>query len=122
MAKKIDTRIVSKAFARYIRMTPRKVRGVIDLVRGKRLKLAYSILIGVNKSARLPVEKVIKSAETNAKRSSPTIDTSGLIIKHIWADEGPLLGYGKRFRAAPMGRAMQIKKKTCHIGVELAVK
>jgi large subunit ribosomal protein L22 len=121
MAKKTGTNIISKASARYVRMTPRKVRNVIDLVRGKKLTQAYSTLIGVNKAARLPIEKAIKSAEANAKQVAPNIDIGSFFIKKIWADEGPLLGYGKRFRAAPMGRATPIRKKTCHIGVELGV-
>ncbi len=108
--------VVSKAYARYIRVSPRKVRLVIDLVRGEKVGRALAILASINKGARVYVEKLIKSAVSNAKLN-PQVLTDELFISKITADGGPML---KRYRAAAMGRATMIRRRSTHLSVELA--
>lgn len=108
--------VVSKAYARYIRVSPRKVRQVIDLVRGEKVGRALATLASINKGARVYVEKLIKSAVSNAKRN-PQVLTDELVISKITADGGPML---KRYRAAAMGRATMIRRRSTHLAVELA--
>lgn len=112
--KKVE--IVAKAHARYVRVSARKVRLVIDLIRGEKVGRALAILANTNKRARVYVEKALRSAISNA-RGNPAIDTEQLFISKIIADNGPQL---KRYRAAAMGRATMIRKRTTHLTVELA--
>ncbi len=108
--------LVSKAYAKYIRVSPRKVKGVIDLIRGERANQALSILAALNKRAKVYVEKTLRSAISNAQ-GNPTVKTDELFISRITADNGPML---KRYRAAAMGRATMIRRRTTHIKVELS--
>ncbi len=108
--------MISKATAKYIRITPRKFRLIIPLVKGKRVEYAIAMLASVNKKAAGYAIEVLKSALDNAKRLHRDIDTSNLYVSKLIADGGPML---KRFRAASMGRAVTIKKRTSHIHVEL---
>jgi len=108
--------VVSRAYARYIRVSPRKVRLVIDLVRGERVGPALATLASINKGARVYVEKLIKSAVSNAKLN-PQVLTDELFISKITADGGPML---KRYRAAAMGRATTIRRRSTHLSIELA--
>jgi len=110
--------MVSKAILRYIRITPRKFRQIIPLVKGKSAEQAIGILMGVKKKASLYAIDLIKSAIANSKRNVQNIDTSTLFISRMIADPGPQL---KRFRAASMGRASMIRKRTSHLTVELDV-
>lgn len=105
----------AKAVAKYIRMSPQKVRLVVDLVRGKRVQDAQSILRYTRKYAAGIVAKVLKSATANAAQN-PNIDENILYIKDIYVDQGPSL---KRWRARAQGRAAGIKKRTSHITVIL---
>lgn len=109
----------ARAIAKYIRMSPRKVRRVADLVRGKNVGDAINILHFIQKSASRPLEKVIRSAVSNMLNieSSSKVDPDELFIKEIRVDEGVTL---KRFRAASMGRAVRIRKRTSHISVIVA--
>ena len=108
--------VVSKAHAKYIRISPRKTRLVIDLIRGEKVGPALAILANTNKKASVCVEKALRSAISNAKQN-PTMDTEGLFISRIIADNGPTL---KRYRAAAMGRATMIRHRMTHLTVELA--
>ena len=110
--------MIAKAVARYVRISPRKVRRVIDLIREKRSQRALAILGAVNKVAAYHVAKVLRSAIDNAKQK-PEVNVEDLYISRISADGGPML---KRFKARAMGRATQILKRTCHITVELDTK
>ena len=110
--------MVSRAVAKHIKISVRKVREVIDLVRGKDVTGALTLLASLNKRAKLPVEKAIKSAVSNAKVKSDILPKD-LYVARITADGGPML---KRFRAAAMGRAVKIRRRTCHITVELEKK
>jgi large subunit ribosomal protein L22 len=109
----------ARAIAKYIRMSPRKVRRVADVVRGKNVGEAINILHFMQKSASRPLEKVIRSAVSNMLNieSSSKVDPDELFIKEIRIDEGITL---KRFRAASMGRAVRIRKRTSHISVTVA--
>jgi len=103
------------AKARNIRMSPRKVRLVIDLVRGMAVDRATAQLRFFRKDAARPVLKLIESAVANATHNFK-LDKSSLFIKKIVADGGPVLD---RWRARAFGRAAPIRKRTCHITVVL---
>ncbi|MBN2437060.1 MAG: 50S ribosomal protein L22 [Deltaproteobacteria bacterium] len=105
----------AKAVAKYIRMSPQKVRLVVDQVRGKKVEEAKQILLFTRKYAADPVNKVLLSALANAKQN-PNIDENILFVKEIYVDQGPSL---KRWRARAQGRAASIKKRTSHITVVL---
>ena len=107
--------MITRAVLRYVRITPRKFRLIIPLVKGKRPEEAIAILTGVKKGASKYGIDVISSAINNAKRMQG-VDLSELYISNLVANGGPML---KRFRAASMGRASMIKKRTSHITVEL---
>ena len=104
------------AKVKYVRITPRKVRMVIDLVRGKKLQEAYAILQFTSKSAAKVVEKLIKSAQANAENNF-ALNKNDLYIKKIIADDGPQFPY--RYLPRAMGRATPIIKRTSHISVVL---
>jgi large subunit ribosomal protein L22 len=105
----------AKAVAKYIRMSPQKVRLVADLVRGEKVQDARNILIYTRKYAAGIIADVLKSAVANAAQN-PNIDENILYIKEIYVDQGPSL---KRWRARAQGRAAGIKKRTSHITVIL---
>jgi len=108
--------MISKAILRYVRISPRKFRQVIPLIKGKNAEEAVAIISVVKKKASLYAIELLKSAIANAKVKVPGIDTSTLYISKMVADPGPML---KRFRAASMGRASSIHKHTSHLTVEL---
>jgi large subunit ribosomal protein L22 len=105
----------ARAIAKYIRMSPQKVRLVVDLVRGKRVEEASQILRYTRKYAAGHVSKVLNSAVANAKQN-PNIDEKILFVKEVFVDQGPSL---KRWRARAQGRAASIKKRMSHITVVL---
>lgn len=108
--------MVTRAVLRYLRITPRKFRLIIPLVKGKRAEDALSILYTVKKGASKYCIDLLKSAMANAKRIQG-IDVANLYISNLTASGGPML---KRFRAASMGRASTIRKRTSHITLELS--
>ena len=108
----------AKAIAKFIRISPRKVRQVADLVRGKKIGEALAILKFTPKAAALPIEKVVKSAVANAEHNYE-LDTDALYISQIYVDQGPTL---KRFKPRAMGRADLIRKRTSHITVVVSEK
>ena len=101
----------AKAVARTVRIAPRKVRLVVDLIRGKQIGEAVAILNHTPKAASVVVEKLLKSAAANAEHNYE-MDLNELIISEVFVDEGPTL---KRFRPRAMGRASAINKRTSHI-------
>lgn len=109
--------MVASARAKYVRMSPRKLRYVVDTLRNKSILEAEQILLGINKRGKYPVYKVIKSAVSNALQKN--IPLEALYISKITVDPGPIW---KRYRAGTMGRAMPIRKRTSHITVELDVR
>ena len=105
-----------KASATHIRISPRKVRMVVDTVRGKSVSQALSILGFTRKKAALPVQKLLKSAVANAVENDGINDVETLVIDRIMVDEGPTL---KRYTPRARGRATPIRKRTSHIRVIL---
>ncbi|EUJ28118.1 50S ribosomal protein L22 [Listeria newyorkensis] len=103
----------AKAVAKTVRIAPRKVRLVIDLIRGKQVGEAVAILKLTPKAASPVIEKVLKSAVANAEHNYD-LDVNNLVISEAFVDEGPTL---KRFRPRAMGRASAINKRTSHITV-----
>jgi large subunit ribosomal protein L22 len=104
-----------RAVGKYLRVSPYKVRLVADLVRGKRVEEALTILKFLPKKSGRLVNKTLRSAVANAE-SMQTIDVDTLVIKAIHVDEGPRL---KRWRPRAMGRATRILKRTSHITMVL---
>ncbi|MFA6079009.1 MAG: 50S ribosomal protein L22 [Candidatus Omnitrophota bacterium] len=107
--------MITRAETRYIRITPRKFRQIIPLVKGKNPEDAIAILMGMKKKASMLAIDLISAAIANAKRIQG-LDIGTLYISRMVANCGPSL---KRFRAGSMGRASMIKKRTSHIIVEL---
>ncbi len=109
----------AKAVAKYIRMSPRKIRRVADLIRGKNVGDALNILHFTRKAASMPLEKTLRSAISNMLNieGSSKVDPDDLYIKELRIDEGITL---RRFRAASMGRAVRIRKRTSHITIKVA--
>ena len=102
-----------KAVAKYIRMSPQKIRRVLDQIRGCSYQEALMILEFLPYNATGPVWQVVHSAAANAKHNYG-LDKKNLIVDEIFADEGPKL---KRIRPRAQGRAYKILKPTCHITV-----
>jgi large subunit ribosomal protein L22 len=111
-----ETITETKAIARYIRMSPFKVRRVLDQIRGRSYREALIILEFMPYKACDPVLKVLRSAVANAEHNAG-LDPATLVVSKAFADGGPTL---KRFRPRAQGRAYQIRKPTCHITVAVA--
>ncbi len=113
--------IEAHALARFVRMSPQKVRLVIDLIRGLRAEQALQTLRYTKKRAARDVEKVLRSAIANAERKAEdagaSLDVDELYVSRCFVNEGPRW---KRLRPAPMGRAYRYQKRTAHIVVAVA--
>src|SRR3954451_1788461 len=105
----------ARATARYVRMTPMKVRRVVDLIRGMEAREALSVLQFAPQAASEPVAKLLASAVANAEHNQH-LDGDSLVVAVAYVDEGPTL---KRFRPRAQGRAFRINKRTSHITIEL---
>ncbi|EPE62423.1 ribosomal protein L22 [Exiguobacterium sp. S17] len=101
-----------------VRLAPRKARLVVDLIRGKQVGEALSVLAHTNKAASPIVEKVLKSAIANAEHNYD-MNIENLVVSEIFVNEGPTL---KRFRPRAMGRASRINKRTSHIHIVVTEK
>ncbi len=107
----------AKAVAKYVRMSPIKLKPVADLVRGKDINEALTILkFTPGKGAEI-VEKVVQSAMANADVKE--MDTDNLYVAEVYANQGPTM---KRWRAGSQGRASIILKRSSHVGVTLREK
>ena len=119
-AEKIKEEKKSKAFAilRNCPTSPRKMRLVVDLVRGKQVNNAIDILRYTPKDGAIKVQKLLLSALANwqAKNEGVRIEDANLYVKEIFVDEGRML---KRIRTAPQGRAHRIRKRSNHVTVVL---
>jgi len=108
----------ARAIARSVGMSPRKVRMVVDLIRGRSVNEAYSILKFSKKSATEPIEKTLRSAVANAQQKADAagsfLDTDELVVREAFVNEGPRL---RRFKAAAMGRAAPRIKRTSQITI-----
>ena len=114
-ARKANADKRPRATAKYIRVTPRKVKIVVDLIRGKQVDQALAILAYTPKSAAPYVEKLLNSAIANAENNLE-MDRSSLYVAEAYATQGPTL---KRYWARSHGRADMIKKHTSHITIVL---
>lgn len=107
------------AKAKFVRGSARKMRQVVDLVRGKKVEDALHILRFTRKKSALSLEKVVRSAVANAQsiHGDKIHDPSTLTIIEAVCDDGPLM---KRIMARAMGRAYRIRKRTCHLKIVVA--
>ncbi|GGH71692.1 large subunit ribosomal protein L22 [Paenibacillus sp. JGP012] len=108
----------AKAHAKFIRIAPRKVQLVVDLIRGKQVGEAVAILRHTPKSASPVVEKLLNSAIANAEHNY-SLDVNNLVISQVYVNQGPTM---KRFRPRAMGRASRINKRTSHITLVVSEK
>jgi len=105
--------VESKAVAKYVRIAPRKVRVVMDLIRGKNVAEAFAILKFTPKAGADVVEKVLRSAVANAENNFD-MDVDKLFVKTAFVDQGPTL---KRIHPRSRGQAFKILKRTSHVTV-----
>tara|TARA_B100000579_G_scaffold381017_1_gene349284 strand:+ start:678 stop:1007 length:330 start_codon:yes stop_codon:yes gene_type:complete len=106
----------AQATAKNIRISPRKVRLVIDLIRGQNVVRAFALLNTLRNRAVEPVTKVLQSAVANADKKEPGADVDTYKIINAYVNEARKL---KRFRPRAMGRASGIKKRSSHITLEI---
>jgi len=111
----------ARAIQRSVRQSPRKMRLVIDQIRGRAVPEAYAILRFSKKGAAKQIHKVLKSAVANAEqraqRDNVPLDVDGLRVRYAVVNEGQAL---KRFTSAAMGRATPIRKRTSHVEIHVA--
>jgi large subunit ribosomal protein L22 len=105
-----------KAISKYVRISPQKVRKLADAIKGKPVEAGMDILKFMPQKAAGIVEKVVRSAASNADNNHG-LDVDSLVIRNLIVDQGPTL---KRFRARARGRGARILKRTSHITVILA--
>lgn len=106
------------ASARFIRIAPRKVQLVVDLIRGKEVGEAIAILRHTPKAASPVVEKILNAAIANAEHNH-SLNPEELVISQAYVNQGPTM---KRFRPRAMGRASRINKRTSHITLVVSEK
>ncbi len=118
MAVATQERETVRAQARWVHSSARKARLVTDLIRGRSVPEARTILAFSSRAVAKDIDKVLRSAVANAE-SRPDLHWHGddLVVAAAYADEGPTL---KRWRARARGRVARIRKRTCHITIELA--
>jgi large subunit ribosomal protein L22 len=113
---------VSRARLRHLPMAPRKLRAVADLVRGLAVGEALALLANTPRAGSEPLAKLIKSARDNAEvnphNAELGLDVDALMISHLSVDGGKILW---RWRPRAYGRASRIRKRSCHITVELSL-
>ena len=110
-----DDRQTVRAQAKWVRMSPRKARLVLDHIRGRSVPEARTILAFTQRAAAIEIEKVLRSAVANAE-ANHGLDGDELLVQAAYADEGPTL---KRWRPRARGRANRIRKRTCHVTLVL---
>lgn len=112
-----------RALQRWVRQSPRKMRLVIDQIRGKDVNEAYALLKFSKKRAARQIEKVLRSAVANAEQSAmqnnEAFDVDRLYVTYAVVNEGPTLW---RYRAAALGRATPIRKRMSHVEIRVADK
>jgi large subunit ribosomal protein L22 len=109
----VDESRIARASARYLRVSPRKARRIIDIVRGTKTSQALDVLRFDEHAASEEIYKVVASAVANAEHNQ-RLDGDSLWISEAFVDEGPTL---KRFRPRAQGRAYRIRKRTSHVTV-----
>ena len=110
--------MVAKAHLKYLRISPRKVKIVADLIRGKSVSQATAILKTTPKSASEPLLKLLNSAAANAENNH-SMDPEKLYVSEIYATPGPII---KRIMPRAQGRAYRINKRTSHVTLTVAEK
>jgi large subunit ribosomal protein L22 len=105
-----------RAEAKWVRVSPRKARLVAEHIRGRSVPEARTILAFTQRAAAREIEKVLRSAVSNAE-SNHSLVGDELVVSAAYVDEGPTI---KRWRARARGRVARIRKRTCHITVKLA--
>ena len=105
------------ATLRYLKASPQKVRLVADLIRGKKVDEALSILRFTRKASAKDLEKLLRSAIANAENKEASADVDELVVSKIYVNEGPR---EKRIQPAPMGRAYRIQKRKAHVTVHVS--
>ena len=108
----------AKAYLRYVRISPRKVQIVCDLIRGKDINTAMALLMQTPKAASEPLMKLLKSACANAENNF-NMDKNSLYVAECFASPGPIL---KRMMPRAQGRAYRINKRTSHVTLAVAEK
>jgi len=104
----------ASATYKYVRISPQKARLVVDQIRGKSVSEAFSILNFTKKRVTHDVEKILRSAVSNAEQKSEHLDVDDLVVSRIFVNEGPRQ---KRVRPAPQGRAFRYQRRTSSITV-----
>lgn len=106
----------ARAIKKFLRMSPRKVRVVVDLIRGKKASDALAILKFCPKAGAVEVEKVLRSALSNLQnlKERGTVKPENVVVKRAFVDQSVTL---KRILPAPMGRAYRLRKRSCHITI-----
>ena len=104
-----------KAVAKWVRMSPRKARLVVEHIRGRSVPEARTVLAFTQRAAAVEIEKVLRSAVANAEANHDLVGDE-LVVSAAYVDEGPVM---KRWRARARGRAARIRKPTCHITIKL---
>ena len=108
----------ASAYLRYVRIAPRKVQIVCDLIRGKDANVAMALLQQTPKSASEPLIKLLKSAKANAENNFG-MDPAKLVVSEVFATPGPIL---KRMRPRAQGRSFRIYKRTSHVTLTVTEK
>lgn len=108
--------MVAKATLRYLKVSPQKVRLVVDQIRGKDVNQAFSLLKFSKKHAAKDVRKVLSSAVANAQQGERKPNVDRLFISKAFVDAGPM---EKRARIRAMGRIFRILKRSCHVTIHL---
>ena len=116
MATATDNRPEARAEAKYVRVSPRKARVVVEHIRGRTVPEARTVLAFTQRAAAREIEKVLHSAVANAE-SNHGVAGDDLVVSAAYVDEGPTI---KRWRARARGRVARIRKRTCHITVKVA--
>ena len=110
--------MVSKASARFTRISPRKARIIVDLVRGRQAGEALQLLEFTHKAAAPILRKLIESAVANAKTQTPGVDVDALFVETAFVDKAPNK-HMRRWRPRAMGRATRVQKGLSHITIVL---
>ena len=107
----------AQAAVKWVRVSPQKARLVVDLIRGRRCGDAINILRTTNKGIAPQIEKVLRSAISNAESGGADVDVDKLYVREVFVNDGPRQ---KRLRPAPMGRAYRYQRRMAHIVVKIS--
>jgi large subunit ribosomal protein L22 len=104
----------ARSTSKYLRVSAQKARLVVDLIRGKQVGEAISVLRFTKKRVTREIEKTLHSAIANAEENNENVDVDELIVSQAYVNEGPRM---KRIRPAPLGRAYRYQRRMSHITV-----